>query len=437
MIFLRALTVSWVSLMLIAGNGHATTLNLVPLQQSRLLTPTDQNWLNRQLSTDKLQSYPVINESYPSWYGISKYTSLVAFQPEVTTNVDVTFTAPKKQFSYRQVEKGLTIEQSGQAITLPIIDSINSAELAIEALISEWMRQDLSSLRYYIQIAQQETGWSDIELIQLMSLYAATLLKESERTAFLASFWVQAGYQVQMGQVNDEWRLFYKVKERLYNTPFVDLLGHIWSPFEPMDNVSVNLISLPLSGQGQAFRSQSINSRSATTQFSRIETWFETDTRLRSIQYELPSHWAHVDRRPVSMSKQFAEPLPNFFYEQLLTLVAEKELTDQVNALAGWLKNEFELVTLPISVQQSLITKNQTVETRWVILAGWWKFLTGNALAIVELGDEAYLALELPDSLSLEQAISYRKKRWWFWSSNLEAKQAPLNPNELIWQFLP
>jgi hypothetical protein len=402
----------------------------------RLLTQLDERWLQRQVGETDQTSLIVFEREYESWLGIENTNGLEVFQPNIERAADVVFVAPRKIATFLKLEQGISVEQSGQSITLPDYSFPSLNELSNEQQLQYWLSQDLTPLRFLIQSAQQEIGWSDFEVAQLLRRYASTLLSNKTQTPFLAVYWHQAGYQVQLTLDQEQASLFYRIDGSAVAWPMVRHRSRHWLTFDREFNGEVRFPQA-LEIKGQALRLSSMNDRSSTTQFSSVMYRFDWEDQTQFAQFELPSYWVKIIRSPHPHEMQFTSKVPRYLLDQISSMIQGELDVERLRSLALWLRQNFEETNKNISVQQSLILKKQNNETRVILLASFWSFLTSKPVALVVENDQNYLALQLGDTAIVENAIQYRGHRWWLWHPDLSTNKSLSDLSSSKWTFMP
>jgi hypothetical protein len=304
----------------------------------------------------------------------------------------------------------------------------------LEIRLRYWHKKDLTPIRFLVQSAQQEVGWSDFEVALLLRRYANTLLPEPMQVPFLASYWQQAGYQVQLVSDQERLSLFYRVPTAVVAWPMVRHLNRNWVTLEADIQSDVSLpANMMLTGQ--ALRFSSLNDRAFSTTFRSVVYRFNTGENEENIQFELPVYWSRIKRSPLPHLEQYRTQLPNYLWEQMALVHTAETISGKAVRFAQWLKSDFEVTDEDLSIQQSLLLKKQNRETMFVLLAAWWSFLSSQPAALVVDNEQHYLALRLKEGIQVDSAVENRGHRWWLWTTSLNTAQPSLNTAK--WRYLP
>jgi hypothetical protein len=402
----------------------------------RLLTHSDERWIQSQVSETALVSLNVFEVGYEPWLGIDAVKAFEAYQPDFKGREGTRFVAPKKSTSFPELARGIRVEQSGQSMTLPDINLPELSGFSIERQLQYWLSQDLTPLQFLIQSAQQEIGWSDFEVALLLRRYAATLLPVRTQTLFLAAYWHQAGYQVQISLDQGQPSLFYRIDTTAVAWPMVRYQSRQWITLDREFSGEVRLPQA-LELRGQSLRLNSMNDRSSSTQFSAVTYRFNTGNQNEDAQFELPSYWVSINRSLLPHAMLYSLNVPSYLLSQISSMVQSDSEVETLRALAQWLQQDFENTNEAISVQQALMLKKQNNETRVILLAAWWAFLTSQSAAIVVENGQYYLALKLVDSQLTENVILNRGHRWWLWRPDLTTSPSLSDVSPSKWIFIP
>lgn len=400
----------------------------------------------RRLTRSELSSLSILRQNPGRVIAVTEHTpvadwlKLTAGPDQFQTvmlhsEADLRFRAPRLEPTLAEHTPAIRIGLSGQAVSLPRFTMPEGfSRLPFTAQLRAWLSRDLTGLIQPLRAAQQEIGWSDYELHQVIKLYGSALAEPGEQTAFAAAFWQQNGYAVQLGRDPahpNRWLLMLGLNKPV---PGLTLLqtGHHWwwvDAVEPIDSVHVSSTDF---GQGQRLRFHSLSERNRTKRFIRQAFTVETNDGRQTVVWEVPEHWALVQPGPGHLYDHFREPIPDYLWQQLVSLFPSEDVVAQTEQFLTWVKGNFVETPASLSVYQSLRLQRQNQRTALVLLADWWQWLTGQPAALVAVDTRWQLALALPDSARAENSISHRGQTWW-----LPDQTDPATPVIQRWLFLP
>ena len=404
-------------------------------QGQRLLTSAERTWLSR-LTKPTASTVSVSRIRYSASTAldpVEQAVSSVTVTP-MSGTVEQGFSAPVGSRTRYASQTGIVIEQSGQTLRLPELTPLTGRDLAFTDALQGWLSRDLTFLIQRVMAVQQETGWSDYEVVKLIGLYSATLLSPDQQNAFLTSFWKQAGFNVQLARAGEQWVVLLACRS-VNDWPLYVQNGYHWLALTDTSAPELTFTPGDWGTRAQSVRWVSLNDRATTNDFTSVGYQIPTANRSVTVSLSIPTHWAHIALRPATVETRYSEPFPDYLFNQVQSLWASEDVMTQTRRFASWLKMDFAQSEVPVSIQQGFLTKQLSQESRLVLMTRWWRHLTGRNVAVVKQGNALYLALQLPDELNLPQASPYRRKSWWLWSAELT--QVADISNSAQWTFLP
>lgn len=407
-----------------------------PFASQRSLTSAEKLWL-AQLSAG-VDVEVVSAETVPSiWFpSLTKSTDLPVFSPSQNSEVDRTFNAPRTRLTYLEADYPIRIQIAGQSIALPELDGFHDAKGFVGTL-QYWLGRDLSGLIFLTRKAQQETGWSDYELMQLVRLYSRTALSGSDSLALQTAYWHQTGYRVQLARTDDQWVLLLALNDPVDQEKLFRHGGLWWLPTETVESSTLNLLATQADLNAQPLRLTSMNDRSRSSDFTSHEFWFENAEKLLSVRWELPTHWAQIRWHGKDTAGYFSELLPAYLVDQINGLMRNEPLLTKLDLLSNWLSEEYDDSEIALSLQQALFYRQMTPQNRYQFVSRWWREEARGSIALVRISDETLLALSLPSDLDEERSIEHRRKRWLLLNSELVIVSPDQIDGELLWRFIP
>jgi len=366
----------------------------------------------------------------------------VNIQPSINNEPDIQFKPVRSALTYNKLSVGISVEQSGQSITLPIlVDShpgLSDESVDIRPLLTHWMSRDLNPLLLYLHIAQQETGWSDYELLQLTQLYVSSQLTKLDQTAFLYSLWNQAGFDVNLALVDRKWVSFVRLPSPIPGVPLVYKQGSYWLAMAPwLDPDQKVMWYQPVeSVSGQSLGLNALNDRAAGDELFSKDYRFDGIDKSHMVQFRLPVHWASVASVPAPVVTRYRQRLPDELLSGFSILMPDLDLKARTESVVNWLRMAFTDTDSFVSVHQMLVSGVASNESRFVMLSQWWSTEASNPSALLILDGKTYLALRLPKRNQYSDAVTFRGHQWWVWSSNLQSN-VDSSILQADWLFLP
>lgn len=368
-------------------------------------------------------------------FSINETDRLPGFQVSVLSEVDRVFTAPVFPLTDFSDEFSVRIEVAGQPANLPRLTA--SLATRFSSQLRYWLSQDLTDFKTRIRIKQQEYGWSDFEVQQLIALYSSSVLSPTEGAAFAFAFWQSNDFGARIYRSGEVYGVMLRLKHPVPGLPLVRFNESWWWAFGRADRESVSVFAPSFDETGQALRWVSLNDRARTTDFRRIEFSFPLADKTQTSRWELPAHWPRIARRPASLADRFNETLPAYVLAQITELTAESNLDLKLTRVLYWLDSEFEPTDAPISLQQSLVSMTRSNETTYQLLVQWWKSETRQPSALIVTPESTLLALALPPENTIDTPLEYRRRQWLVISSDLvRAELDEISPSDR-WYFLP
>ncbi len=376
----------------------------------RSIPTIEQRWLNS------------INRS-DSWQELTAQSADISLrqpiqwqlQPELTEQSTYVLRLSSKRLTYPVFEGGMTIEQSGHAVTLPPLPDID-VQSDLKNALTFWLSVDMSEFVWVLQATQTELGWSDYELLQLLTLYSANLDSSTEQQAFLASFWRQAGYGIRLWSDQQTRNVLIHLRQQAQVPMLIDD-NQVWfSPTVSLPESSVN-VSTALTGQGM--RMVGLHPRYAGRDIAAIPFKLPEGSRHDVISIRVPVHWENVFRLPVTLKQRFLQPQPNVIYQQLSGILPTNDPIRQTASFIDFVQTNFTDAQTGLSLHQSWIAKQSNAPTRLLLLKGWWHSQVGGTSAIIVNGENIVLALTDQALTEENSTLFHRGKFWQLWSSDL------------------
>ncbi len=404
-------------------------------QGQRLLTSAEREWLTR-LTNPTASTVKVTRIRYPASSVLDSVDQAVSSVPvtPMSGTAEHAFPAPVGSRTHYAAQTGIVIEQSGQTLRLPELTPLTGGDLALTDALQGWLSRDLTYLIQRVMAVQQETGWSDYEVVKLISLYSATLLSPDQQNAFLMSFWKQAGFNVQLARSDDQWVVLLACR-LVKDWPLYVENGHYWLALTDTSASELTFTSGAWETRAQSIRWVSQNDRAMTNDFTSVVYQVPTASRVMTVSLSIPMHWAHIALRPATIETRYSEPFPDYLFSQVQSLWASEDILTQTRRFASWLKTDFTQSEMPVSIQQGFLTKQLSQEGRLVLMTRWWRHQTGRNVAVIEQDNVRYLALQVPEDFRLPEALQYRRKSWWLWTADLTPVSGV--SNSAVWTFLP
>ncbi|WP_196159574.1 hypothetical protein [Reinekea sp. G2M2-21] len=404
-------------------------------QGQRLLTSAERTWL-ALLTNPTASTVSVTQIRYRASITLDPVEQAVSSVPvaPMRGTAEQVFSAPVVRRTPNVSQTGIVVEQSGQTLKLPELTPLSVPNLAFIEAVQGWLSRDLTFLIQRVMAVQQETGWSDYEVVKLVGLYSATSLSPDQQNAFLTSFWKQAGFNVQLARAGEQWVVLLACRA-VSDWPLYVQNGYHWLALSETSASDLTFTPGDWGGKTQSVRWVSQNHRAATNDFTSVGYQVPTANRTVAVSLSIPSHWAHIALRPATIETRFNEPFPDYLFDQVQSLWASEDVLTKTRRFASWLKMDFSQSEMPVSIQQGFLTKQLSQESRLVLMTRWWRHLTGRNVAVVEQANARYLALQLPNELDLPEALPYRRKSWWIWSADLT--QVSDISSSAQWSFLP